>query len=136
MAKDAQLESACRAVGVLEEVEALPSGFSTRIGDYSVKQMSQKFLRKLNLSRALLKNSPLLLFDEALERPSPEESECFIKLINSKRKKSSIIVVTNQCHYLQAADKILWMEKGRVKLFGPTEDVLPKLPDEYKACLY
>ncbi|WP_421899404.1 peptidase domain-containing ABC transporter [Maridesulfovibrio sp.] len=136
VATDAQLESACRAAGVLEVVEALPNGFSTRIGDYRMKQMSQKFLRKLNLSRALLKRSPLFLFDEVLERPSSEESEFFIKLINSKRKKSSIIVVTNQCHYLQAADKILWMEKGRVKLFGPTEDVLPKLPDEYKSCLY
>ncbi|ACS80138.1 peptidase domain-containing ABC transporter [Maridesulfovibrio salexigens] len=135
VATDAELRKACSEAGALEDVEALPEGFSTRIGDYRMKQMSQKFLKKLNLSRALLKRSPLLLFDEVLERPSLAESDLFIKLINSKRGKSTIIIVTNQCHYLQVADKILWMEKGRAKLFGPTEQVLSRLPEEYKSCL-
>lgn len=136
VATDSQLRTACMEAGILEEVEDLPSGFETRIGDYNMKQLSSKFLRKLNLSRALLKSAPLLLLDEVQERPTARERENFLNLLKTKRKKSTVIVVTNQCEYLQAADKVLWMEKGRVKLFGPTEEVMSSLPEEYKSCLF
>lgn len=135
-ATDKKLRQACANAGVLDAVDALPDGFNTRIGDYRMKQMHRGFLKKLNLSRSLLRSAPILLLDEVLERPSKDERDFFINMLKSFKGKSSVIAVTNQCSYLQAADKILWLEKGRVKLFGPTDEVMHKLPDEYKSCLF
>ncbi|SDL23096.1 ATP-binding cassette, subfamily C [Maridesulfovibrio ferrireducens] len=135
-ASNEELRKACEIVGVLKDIESLPNGFETRMGDYRMKQMHTVFLKKLNLCRSLVRPAPILLLDEVLERPSSEEGLFFIDMIKSMKGKTSVIAVTNHCEYLQAADKILWLEKGKVKLFGPRDGVLPSLPDEYKSCLF
>ena len=132
IATDGELEDACLQVGALDEVEALQDGIHTRIGDYQIKQMPINFLKKLSLARTLIKPAPLLLLDETMERAGFEDRETFIDLLDTFHGKSTIIAVTNNAEYLAKADKILWMEKGRVKMFGPKEEVLPKLPEDYK----
>ncbi|QJB56897.1 ATP-binding cassette domain-containing protein [Pseudodesulfovibrio sp. zrk46] len=132
VATDGELQDACLRAGVLDEVEALSDGLNTRIGDYQIKQMPITFLKKLNLARTLIKQVPLLLLDETMERADFEDREVFIDLLDELRGKSTVIAVTNNSDYLAKADKILWIEKGRVRKFGPREEVIPLLPEEYK----
>ncbi|WP_319467344.1 ATP-binding cassette domain-containing protein [uncultured Pseudodesulfovibrio sp.] len=132
VAFDDELEDACLRAGVLDEVEALPNGFNTRIGDYQMKLMPITFLRKLNLARTLVCAPSLLLLDETVERPGFEERETFIDMLDEMRGNTTTIAVTNHSGYLEAADKILWLEKGRVRMFGPSAEVLPHLPEEYQ----
>lgn len=132
VAPDGELKDACLRAGVLDEVEALPEGFNTRIGDYQMKLMPTSFLRKLNLARTLVRPTSLLLLDETLERPGFEERETFLDMVEELRGNATIITVTNHYGYLKKADKILWLEKGRVQMFGPSSEVLPRLPEEYQ----
>nr|WP_321513728.1 ATP-binding cassette domain-containing protein [uncultured Pseudodesulfovibrio sp.] len=132
VAPDGELQDACLKAGVLDEVEALENGIHTRIGDYQMKLMPISFLKKLNLARTLVSPAPLLLLDEAMERPSFEERDVFLNILEEARGHSTIITVTNHAAYLKKADKIMWMERGRVRMFGPPDEVLPLLPEEYK----
>ncbi len=132
IAPDGELKDACLRAGVLDEIEALSDGFDTRIGDYQMKLMPVAFLKKLNLARTLVCPTSLLLLDETIERPGFEESEAFIDMLNELRGNVTIITVTNHSGYLKAADKILWLEKGRVRMFGPSEEILPRMPEEYQ----
>lgn len=132
IAPEGELLDACLKAGVLDEVEALKEGLNTRIGDYKMKLMPVSFLRKLNLARTLVRPAPLLLLDETMERPNFEEREVFLDILEEARGHSTIIAVTNHSAYLKKADKVLWMEKGRVRMFGTPDEVLPKLPEEYQ----
>jgi len=132
VAPEGELVDACLRAGVLDEVEALPEGIHTRIGDYQMKMMPVAFLKKLNLARTLVRPVPLLLLDEAMERPNFDERDVFLDMLEELRGNATIVIVTNHAAYLSAADKILWMEKGRVRKFGASKDILPDLPEEYK----
>lgn len=132
VAPEGELLDACLKAGVLDEVEALKEGLDTRIGDYKMKLMPSSFLKKLNLARTLVRPTPLLLLDEAMERPNFEERGVFLEIMEEARGQSTIIAVTNHAAYLRKADKVLWMEKGRVRMFGTPDKVLPHLPEEYK----
>ena len=132
VAPDGEVMDACLLAGVLDEIEELPDGLETRIGDYQMKQMPEAFLKKLNLARTLLRPAPLLLLDEAMERPNFEEKDAFIHMLDELRGTTTIVAVTNHSGYLKEADKILWLEKGRVRMFGPSAEVLPNLPEQYQ----
>ncbi len=132
VAPDGELKDACLRAGVLDEIEALSDGFDTRIGDYQMKQMPVTFLNKLNLARILVCPTSLLLLDESSERPGFEERETFLDMLEELRGHATVITVTNHSGYLKTADKILWLEKGRVRMFGTSEEILPQLPEEYQ----
>lgn len=131
LATEEELLNACLKAGVLSEVQAKQDGINTRIGDYQMKLMPSTFLKKLNLARTLLRPSSLLLFDEAMEKPTQDEQEAFLNILDSARGDSTVIMVTNHRPYLQAADNILWLERGRVRMFAPAHEVLPHLPQDY-----
>lgn len=126
------LEKACARADVLDDVLALRDGFDTRIGDYKMKMMPISFLKKLNLARTLMRSTSLLLLDEVLERPSAEGKANFLQLVDDLRNESTVMAVTNNVAYLERADKVLWLEKGRVRQFGTPDEVLPNLPEEYQ----
>lgn len=67
-----------------------------------------------------------------MERPEFEDREIMLDMLEELRGRTTIIMVTNHGPYLKKSDKVLWMEKGRVRMFGKAEDVLPDLPEEYQ----
>ncbi|WP_051261943.1 peptidase domain-containing ABC transporter [Desulfovibrio inopinatus] len=132
LASDDALRDACKRSGILEAIEAMPEGMGTRIGDHRMKQIPVSFLKKLNLARALLRPASLVLLDEVLERPGADESSIILDALEELRGHASIVMVTNSAPYLKLVDKILWLEKGRVRAFGAKDAVLPLLPAEYR----
>ncbi len=132
LAPDGEVRDACLRAGVLNAIDALPDGLDTRIGDYQLKKMPLSFLKKLSLARTLIRPAPLLLLDEVMERPEFEDREIMLDMFEELRGRTTIIMVTNHGPYLKEADKVLWMEKGRVRMFGPAEVILQHLPQEYQ----
>ncbi len=132
LAPDGEVRDACVRAGVLDDVEALPDKLNTRIGDYQLKKMPLTFLKRLSLARTFIRPAPLLLLDEVMERPEFEDREIMLDMLEELRGRTTTIMVTNHGPYLKKADKVLWMEKGRVRMFGRAGDVLPHLPEEYQ----
>lgn len=127
LASTEDMESACAKARVLDEIEALPEGLETRVGDFRIRQYSETFWRRLNLARVLMRKVPILLLDEVVEPLDPTTAESFLQNLLEIKRSSTLVLVTNHRQYFQIADKVLWLEKGRVRMFGTPEEVAPHL---------
>lgn len=133
------LYRACEMADVLDDVLALSQGsgkwkrdgFEVRIGDSSSGQMPTSLLQRLNLARGYLKRSPIMLFDEPGNGLDFESDQAFMKNIDSMRGETTILMVTHRPSHLRLADKILWLEYGNVRAFGPAEEVLKQMPKDF-----
>lgn len=133
------LYRACEMADVLDDVLALSQGsgkwkregFEVRIGDSSSSQMPTNLLQRLNLARGYLKRSPIMLFDEPGNGLDFASDQAFMKTIDKMRGETTILMVTHRPSHLKLADKILWLEYGNVRAFGPAEEVLKQMPKDF-----
>ncbi|MBF0272897.1 MAG: peptidase domain-containing ABC transporter [Magnetococcales bacterium] len=123
-----ELENACRMSGVLEDIRALPRGFDTRIGDNDAGQLASSTVQKISLARAYLKPSQILLFDEPASALDWEGDQAFQKAVQQLRGKSTIFIVTHRPSHMRLADQLFFFDQGYLKLSGPPNEVLPKIP--------
>ena len=135
-ATDEDLRWACYKAGVLDEIDALKQGsgkwerrgFDVRIGDSGGGQMPTSFLQRLNLARGYLKRAPIMLFDEPGNGLDFEGDQAFMRMIDELRGQTTCIIVTHRPSHLKLSDKIVWLEYGNVRAFGPAEQVLSQMP--------
>ncbi|WP_417789149.1 peptidase domain-containing ABC transporter [Terasakiella pusilla] len=131
-ASDEEVADACRKANLLDDIEALPKGFWTRIGEGTGGQLPSSFQQRLNLARCFIKKPKIMLFDEPGNGLDFEDDQAFMKTV-SKMKEEGVcsFMVTHRPSHLKIADKILWLENGHMKMYGPTDDVKPHLPKEF-----
>jgi ATP-binding cassette subfamily C protein/ATP-binding cassette subfamily C protein LapB len=123
-ASDEAVDNALRrVVGLREEIEALPEGFDTRIKTDSAGQFSASFLKRLCLARVFLRDSRILLLDEPESRLSANEVLRLRDAIAELRGEYTVVVATHDPALFAVADKMLWLENGRVKGWGDAVDV-------------
>lgn len=133
------LYRACEMADVLDDVLALSQGsgkwkrdgFEVRIGDSSSGQMPTSLLQRLNLARGYLKQSPIMLFDEPGNGLDFASDQAFMRNVDKMRGETTILMVTHRPSHLRLADKILWLEYGNVRAFGPAEEVLKQMPKDF-----
>ncbi len=138
-ATDDDLRWACHKAGVLEDVLALEqgsgkwqrTGFDVRIGDTGVASMPTSMLQRLNLARGYLKQAPIMLFDEPGNGLDFEGDQTFMRMVDEMRGEQTVLIVTHRPSHLRIADKILWLEYGNVRAYGPAEDVLKEMPKDF-----
>lgn len=127
-ASDGELRAAAGLAAVLDDIEALPEGFQTRIGDSRVEQLPGSFLQRLNLARAYVKDAPILLLDEPGNALDFAADQAFGEALERLRGHKTVLLVTHRPSHLKYADKLAVLEHGRLRLFGPTEEVRARLP--------
>jgi ATP-binding cassette subfamily C protein/ATP-binding cassette subfamily C protein LapB len=129
-ATEADIRWACEMAEVWEEISRLPRGFDTRVGDGSSEHMSSSFIQKLSLSRAYLKRSPIMLFDEPVNGLDFEGDRAFLQAVDYFRGQSTVIMVTHRPSHLKVADRILVFDAGYIRLAGPAEEVRARIPPD------
>lgn len=131
-ATDEELCGAASMANVLEDIEALPKGFWTRMGDTSSGQLPSSFQQRLNLARCYVKSPRIMLFDEPGNGLDFDDDQIFMKTV-TKLKEDGVtsFVVTHRPSHLKIADKILWLENGHMKMYGPRDEVKPHLPKDF-----
>jgi ATP-binding cassette subfamily C protein/ATP-binding cassette subfamily C protein LapB len=127
-ASDDTLRTAALQAGVLADIEALPEGFATRTGDSRMDQMPGSFLQRLNLARCYLKDAPILLMDEPGNALDFEADRVFGETLAGIRGDKTVLLVTHRPSHLKYADKLAVLDRGRLRLFGPVDEVRGKLP--------
>ncbi|MBK8907631.1 MAG: ATP-binding cassette domain-containing protein [Rhodospirillales bacterium] len=132
VATDAELEWACAEAGILDSVLALPKGFATRIGDAATATLPTSFRQQLGLARVFLKRAPLVLLDEPSNGLDFAGDKALIAAVDRMKGRTSVVIVTHRPSHLRLADKILWMDAGRVVAFGPANEVLQAMPKEMR----
>lgn len=125
LATDGELRWAVGMAGLLDDIEALPDGFHTRVFDGQAEQLPHGFRQRLSLARAYLKPAPVTLFDEPGNALDAEADQAFQRAVAWLRGRSTVLLVSHRPSHLRLADMIVYMEDGYVRQVGTWEQVSP-----------
>jgi ATP-binding cassette subfamily C protein LapB len=125
-----EMEHSTRRADLLDEIMALPQGFSTYLNDQSHLHFSPGFLQRLSLARTYLKKPSIILFDEPATTLDRKGEIALLNAIEYFRGHATIFLVTHRPSHLEVTDKILLLRHGELLMSGPTSQILPKLPKE------
>jgi subfamily B ATP-binding cassette protein MsbA len=128
------IEAAARAAHAHDFIQQMPERYGTRIGERG-QRLSGGQRQRLAIARALLKNSPILILDEATSSLDAE-SELLVQdaLANLMRNRTAF-VIAHRLSTVRRADAIVTLERGRVAEIGRHEELLAK-PGGVYAKLY
>lgn len=108
-----ELARAARLAQALPFIEDLPSGFETEIGDHGVR-LSGGQRQRIALARALLKDPPILILDEATSMYDLEGEAAFIEACKTALVGRTVIIITHRPASLALADRTLHLDDGRI----------------------
>jgi subfamily B ATP-binding cassette protein MsbA len=104
-------------------IMGLPEGYETVIGDRGVK-LSGGQRQRLSIARALLKNAPILILDEATSHLDTESEMLVQKALANLMEHRTVIVIAHRLSTIRRADKIVVFEKGQIREIGTHEELI------------
>jgi ATP-binding cassette subfamily B protein/subfamily B ATP-binding cassette protein MsbA len=122
-ASDDALWSALSAAHAEKFVRNLPQGLDTNVGERGVK-LSGGEKQRLSIARALLKNAPILLLDEATASVDSETERQIQDALDRLMENRTAFVIAHRLSTIQNADRIYVLEKGQVIEQGTHTDLL------------
>ena len=134
-AKDNEIWNALEVASAKEFVQALPSQENTMIGERGIRlSMGEK--QRLTLARALLKNPPILVLDEATASVDVETEKYIQEALDHLIKDRTTLIIAHRLSTIRNADQIIFLEDGKLMEQG-NHSQLVDLGGKYsKFCLY
>jgi subfamily B ATP-binding cassette protein MsbA len=130
----AEIRRAAQAANALDFVEALPEGFDTVIGEKGGR-LSGGQRQRLAIARAVLKNPPILVLDEATSSLDAESEALVQQALENLMKDRTTLVIAHRLSTVRRADLIVVIEEGRVQEMGRHAELLER-PDGLYRKLY
>ncbi len=122
-ATDEEVRVAARAANCDEFVEKLPQGYDTPIGENGAK-LSGGERQRISIARALLKDAPIVLLDEATASLDVENETKVQGALSHLLSGKTVLVIAHRMRTVEAADKIVVLADGNVAEQGNPEDLL------------
>lgn len=122
-ASDEEVRAAARSALADEFILAMPQGFETITGERGVK-LSGGQRQRIAIARALLKNAPILILDEATSHLDTESEMLVQRALHNLMEKRTVIVIAHRLSTIRRADKIVVMDRGRIRETGTHEDLV------------
>ena len=111
-------EEMCKLTGIDKFIKTLPKGYDTIIDENS-HNISGGQKRLLSLTRTLLKESKILIFDEATSSLDTDKIQNVINVLNELKKNHTVIVITHKEEIENIADEVITINDGKVKIKTP-----------------
>lgn len=108
-----------------ENIISFPDGYETIVGERGVT-LSGGQKQRSSIARALMKNSPILILDDALSAVDTDTEERILKNLKENRKGKTTILIAHRISTIQHADKIIVMHKGRIEESGSHQELLAR----------
>ena len=122
-AKDDEVGQAARNAMAEEFIERLPQGYDTVIGERGLK-LSGGQRQRIAIARALLKNAPILILDEATSHLDTESEVLVQRALHNLMTHRTVIVIAHRLSTIRRADKIVVLERGRIAEIGVHDDLI------------
>ncbi|MEU5691907.1 ABC transporter ATP-binding protein [Actinosynnema sp. NPDC020468] len=124
-ATDEEVREAGRLAGVAEVVERLPGGWGTRVGEGGAS-LSGGERQRVSIARAVLKNAPIVLLDEATAALDAENERFVRDALDVLRERSTLLVIAHRLPTVVRADEIVVLGDGVVLERGTHDELLAR----------
>ena len=124
-ASDREVMEAARAAQCEEFIHRLPNGYETRIGENG-SALSGGERQRLSIARALLKNAPVILMDEATASLDVENETLVQEAISNLVKDKTVLIIAHRMRTVAGADRIVVLKDGYVAEQGTPGDLMEK----------
>jgi len=118
MVKEAARKACCD-----EFIEALPDGYQTVIGEGG-SSLSGGQKQRISIARAMLKDAPIIIFDEATANVDPENEDKLQRAMEQLMKNKTIIMIAHRLKTVRNADKIIVIDQGHIVQQGTHKELI------------
>ena len=122
-ATDEEIEAAAALAQADGFIRALPQGFDTALGE-AAKDLSGGQRQRLAIARAMLRQAPIVILDEATAGLDPVSRDSVLGALDKLTEGRTSITITHDVHSAQSCDRVLWLEAGEIVEEGPPESLL------------
>ena len=119
------IKDACKKASCHDFIMSLPNGYETIIGE-SGSNLSGGERQRLTIARALLKDSPIVLLDEATAYSDPDNEAEIQKSIDALVENKTVIMIAHRLSTIIGADKIIVLNNGEIEAEGTHKELLGK----------
>jgi len=130
-ATEAEIETAAKAAYALDFVNSFPQGFDTMIGELGAR-LSGGEKQRLCIARALLKDAPILILDEATSSLDTEAEQLVQQALDNLMKGRTTFVIAHRLSTIAYADRIIVLSGGKIIEEGKHHDLLTRRGEYFK----
>ena len=110
-ATDVEVEQAAKDCGCYEFIRSLENGFDTQVGSGG-GHLSGGEKQRISIARAMLKNAPIVILDEATANVDPENEKELMEAVSELTQEKTVIMIAHRLKTVRRADQILVVDRG------------------------
>ena len=122
-ASRAEVEEAARKACCHEFIERLPQGYETRLGEGGAT-VSGGERQRISIARAILKDAPIVILDEATANVDPENERDLQRAVEALTRNRTVIMIAHRLKTVRNADQIIVLDRGRVAQRGTHDELI------------
>ena len=120
-----EVVAAAKKAACHDFILSLPEGYQTKIGEGGAS-LSGGERQRISIARAIIKEAPIIILDEATANVDPENEEALMQAIHSLTKNKTIIMIAHRLKTVGHADQIIVLNQGRIVEQGKHQELLAK----------
>lgn len=120
-----QVQESAKLADIHDNIVAFPGGYGTLVGERGVT-MSGGQKQRTSIARALMKEAPILILDDALSAVDTDTEERILNNLKKNRAGMTTIIIAHRISTIQNADKIMVLEEGKIAEYGSHRELLKK----------